>query len=230
MKMPKLRIFLDTMILKRAFIMSVNREDWRAHFKLSSDFELVTSQKNVAEMYGILKTSVLESDLKVYGCASSKGLRDLLFDGSEFLNIYWHHHQLENRHRTNLEPADESGKKLQALIEWRNCYEKVCADFDKFLKTESIEWVHYGVLFAQHEWQWKIIDLARESLMPSEDWEIIAAACFAQADIFLTCEKKLVRFSFSLGLESAPVFCTPESFEAKVKEKMAGVISFSDGK
>jgi hypothetical protein len=228
--MTKLRIFLDTMILKRAFIMWANSDDWRTHYKLSSDFELVTSQKNIAEMYGILKTTVLDSDLKVYGCASSISLKELLFGGSDFLNIYWHHQQLENMHQTNVGAGDESGKKLQALIEWRNCYEKVCNDFDRFLKTESIEWVHYGVLFAQHEWQWKIIDLARGTLMPSEDWEIIAAACFTKSDIFLTSEDKLVQRSFSLGLEPAPLFCKPENFEVKVQERKAGVITFPSSK
>jgi hypothetical protein len=162
----------------------------------------------------------------VYGCASSVSLKELLFDGSDFLNIYWHHQQLENLHRANPDAGDKSGKKLQALIKWRNCYRAVCDDFDRFLKSESIEWVHYGLLFAEHEWQWKIIELARETLMPSEDWEIIAAACFARADIFLTSEKDLVRFSFSLGLEPTPVFCKPEDLEMKVREKMAGVITF----
>lgn len=228
--MAKFKVFLDTMILRHAFIMWVNGDDWRAHCTLSSDFELVTSQKNVAEMYGILKTTILESDLKLYDLTASRSLKRLLFEGGEFLNIYWHHQTLENMQRTNFQTDDESGKRLQALREWRNGYEKVCADFDRFLETESIEWVHYGVLFAQHEWQWKIMDLARETLMPSEDWEIIAAACFVKADIFLTSEDNLVRFSFSLGLEPAPVFCKPENFERKVQEKMAGVTTFPYGK
>lgn len=228
--MSKLKVFLDTMILRHAFIMWVNGDDWRAHYKLSSEFELVTSQKNVAEMYGSLKTTILESDLKVYSLAASKSLRKILFDGREFLNIYWHHQTLENVHRTSFQTDNEFSKKLQALIEWRRGYEKVCADFDRFLEAESIGWIHYGVLFAQHEWQWKIIELARETLMPSEDWEIVAAACFVGADIFLTSEDKLVRFSFSLGLEPSPVFCKPEDFETKVREKMAGIITFPHSK
>ena len=100
------------MILKHAFIMWANGNDWRAHYKLSSDFELITSQKNVAEIYGILKTTVLDSDLKVYGCTSSISLRELLFDGSDFLNIYWHHQQLENMHRLN---PDVGARNLNAI-------------------------------------------------------------------------------------------------------------------
>jgi hypothetical protein len=124
--------------------------------------------------------------------------------------------------------ADRATKNLQKLVRWRIGYEQACADFDVFIEKAAIEYVHYGVLFANHEWQQKLIDLARDTLMPSEDWEIIIAAYFAQADIFLTSESKLVRFSFSLGLEPAPIFCTPEQFELKVQEKQAGAITFPD--
>ncbi len=91
----KRKIFLDTPILRRAFIMWVNGEDWRQQYKLSSDFEFVTSQKNVAEMYSILKTNILESDLKIYGLVSSKNFRDMSLDGNDFLNVFWHHQTLE---------------------------------------------------------------------------------------------------------------------------------------
>ena len=217
------------MILREAFIIWINGGDWRVFFKLTSDFELVTSQKNIAEIYAILRTSILESDLKVYGLVGSQNLKELLFDGDNFLNIFWYHQVLENTHRSGSGRTDKSGKNLQALIDWRNGYERVCRDFDNFLKTESIAEVHYGHLFTHHEWQQKIYDLARETLMPSEDWEIVVAAYFTKADIFLTREDKLVRFSFSLGLEPAPVFAKPENFEAKVEEKIDGVLSFPYG-
>jgi len=223
--MRKRKIFLDTPILRRAFIMWINGEDWRQHYKLSSDFELITSQKNVAEIYGILKTNILESDLKVYGLVSSKRFRDMFLDGDDFLNIFWHHQTLEAMYSIVPQTDDEQAKRLRALIEWRNKYDRACDDFDGFLEAESIEWVHYGQLFATHEWQWKIIDLARETLIPSEDLEIVAAAWFAKSDIFLTDDKNLIRFSFSLGLEPAPIFCAPENLEEKLKEKEAGVIT-----
>jgi hypothetical protein len=226
--MSKRKIFLDTPILRQAFIMWVRDDDWRQHFKLSSDFDLITSQKNIAEIYGILKTNILDSDLNVYGITSSKSFRDSILEGDDFLNIFWHHQILEAGYAPLPGQIDSSehGKRFKALIRWRNSYEQACADFDKFLKAEAIGFVHYGSLFAHHDWQWKLIDLARDTLIPSEDLEIVLAALFAEADIFLTEDKKLIRFSFSLGLEPAPVFSEPKDLEKKLKEKEERIITF----
>ena len=95
------RVFLDTCILRAAFIAAANGKDWHQEFSLPSDsFRLFTSQKCIIEMYGILKTTVLTSDLSIYGCgySSSTGndsLLKMIFSGDEFLNIYWHHQILE---------------------------------------------------------------------------------------------------------------------------------------
>ena len=224
--MTKPKIFLDTPILRRAFVMWINEEDWRQLYHLSDEFELVTSQKNAAEMYGILKTNILESELKVYGLISLKHFRDAFLNGSEFLNIFWHRQILEAEHSFIPQVNDAHSKRFRELVKWRHGYEEACGDFDRFLKSESIEWVHYGSLFAKHEWQMKILDLARDSLIPSEDWEIVVAACFAKADVFLTDDKKLIRFSFSLGLEPVPAFCEPKDLEQKLQEIDAGINPF----
>ncbi len=94
------------------------------------------------------------------------------------------------------------------------------------MDSETIGWIHYGQLFATHDWQWKIIDLARDTLISSEDLEIVAAACLTKSDIFLTDDKNLIRFSFSLGLELVPIFCEPKDLEKKLKEKEAGFVTF----
>jgi hypothetical protein len=94
-------VFLDTGILRAAFIAAVNGENWRQENGLPlEDFRLVTSQKCIIEMYGILKTSILTSDLAIYGCkySSSKGEDSILrsyLDGDEFLDIFWYRHVLE---------------------------------------------------------------------------------------------------------------------------------------
>jgi len=226
--MSRKKIFLDTPILRRAFVMWINGEDWRGHYKLGTEFELITSEKNIAEIYGILKTNILESDLKIYGIVSSKRLRDMVLNGNDFLNIFWHHQTLEAMHSVEIQEKDssETAKGLRALFAWRNAYEKACDNFYEFLNVESIKWVHYGALFVDPEWQWKLSVLARETLIPSEDLEIVLAAWFANSDIFLTDDRKLVRFSFSLGLEPSPVFCEPKDFENKLREAETGFVSF----
>src|SRR6266550_3589014 len=137
----KKTVFLDTGILRAIFIAVVNGKDWHQEFGLlSSDFRLVTSQKCVIEMYGILKTTILTSDLAVYECkySSSKGDDSILrrvLDGDEFLDIFWHRHVLEAwiTLREQTENEDEHTRRLRQLTEWRACYDRVRADFDKFL-------------------------------------------------------------------------------------------------
>jgi len=229
--MPTIKIFLDTPILREAFVKATNSGNWRQDYKLPSSVHLVTGHKCIAEMYGILKTNVLEMELASYGLVSSIRLRDMIFKGDDFLNVFWHHQALESSQSAHMESgkANHYRDKLQALIEWRTRYEQVRQDFDAFLKREAIECIHYGVLFARHEWQVKFDDLAIETLIPSEDLEIVLAAWFAQADIFLTRDKGLIRFSFSLPLEPGiPVFCTPEELEQKLREVQQGVIVYQD--
>jgi len=228
--MPATRIFLDTPILREAFVRKTNGVNWRQEYNLPSGVQLVTGHKCLAEVHGILKTSILDTELAVYGCVSSKRFRDMILKGDDFLNIFWHHQILEKTQSELPQPirANEQGKRLQLLIKWRTCYEAVRADFDQFLRQEAIECVHYGVLFSHHEWQAKFDDLATETLIPSEDLEIVLAAWYARADVFLTRDKRLVQFSFSLPLEPGiPVFSTPEDLEHKLAEKQQGVISFA---
>lgn len=231
--MSTTRIFLDTPILREGFVKNINGDDWRRDYKLPSNVHLITAHKCVAEMYGILKTSILDTELSSYGLASSKRLRDMIFNGDDFLNIFWHHQVLENLNSALVETIDveEQKEKLRLLIEWRTKYEQVRQDFDRFLQQEAIETVHYGILFTDHEWQAKFDDLAIETLIPSEDLEIVLAAWFVKADIFLTRDNGPIQFSFSLPLEPGiPVFCKPEELEQKTVEKRQGVITYRKGK
>src|SRR5579883_1550821 len=213
-------VFLDTGVLRAAFIAAVNGENWRQEYGLPLEsFRLITSQKCIIEMYGILKTSILTSDLAIYGCkySSSKGEDSILrriLDGDEFLDFFWHRHVLEAwvTLRNQTEDEDEHTRRLRQLTEWRACYDRVRTDFDNFVHMEGIEIVLYDELFAHHEWQAKLEDLAVETLIPKEDLEIVLSALFVDADIFLTKDEKLIRKSFSLPLEpNVPAFCTPEN-------------------
>jgi len=230
--MSVVTVFLDTPILREAFVKKTNGTDWRQEYKLPSDAHLITAHKCIAEMYGILKTSILDTELASYGLVSSKRLREMIFDGDDFLNIFWHHQELEFSPSILAQPTDANKHRpnYQMLVEWRTGYEQARRDFDEFLKQETIGYVHYGALFARHEWQGKFDDLAIETLIPSEDLEIVLAAWFAKADIFLTRDNRLIRFSFSLPLEPGiPAFCKPEEFEQKWTEKRQGVIVYSQG-
>lgn len=188
-------------------------------------------------MYGILKTSILTLELAIYGCkyySSLKGeysvLRRIL-DGDEFLDIYWHRQVLEAwvTLEDQVEYEDEHTTRLRQLVQWRVCYERVRSDFDDFLRVEGIDIVLYGELFAHHEWQAKLENLAIETLTPKEDLEIVLSALFINADIFLTTDKKLVRKSFSLPLEpNVPTFCTPENLARALAEEEEGFKTFPD--
>jgi hypothetical protein len=231
------KVFLDTGILRAIFIAAAHGKDWRQEFSLSSDsFRFVTSQKCVIEMYGILKTSILTSELTIYGCkySSSKGEDSILrriLDGDEFLDIYWHRQVLEAwvTLKDQTEDEDEHTTRLCQLTQWRACYERVRSDFDNFLRIEGIRIVLYGELFAHHEWQAKLEDLAIETLVSKEDLEIVLSALFVDADIFLTKDEKLIRKSFSLPLEpNVPAFCTPENLARTLAEQEEGFKTYPD--
>lgn len=229
-------IFLDTNILRAIFIASVNGEDWRSKYRLPISFRLVTAQKCLLEMYGILRTSVLTQELASYGCtySSSRGDNSLLkrvLEGNEFNDVFWYHHVLEATATLKEETEYDDGhtKKLRQLARWRSCYERVCSDFEKFLHVEKIEYVLYRTLFALPEWESRLEDLAIETLIPGEDIEIVLSAWYLGADIFLTEDKKLIRFSFSLPLEPhIPAFCSLVDFEQTLAEKREGFRTFPE--
>lgn len=229
-------IFLDTNILRAIFIASVNGEDWRSKYRLPTSFRLVTAQKCLLEMYGILKTGVLTQELAIYGCNYSLSKRDdsllkRVLDGNEFHDIFWHRHVLEAgvTLKEETECDNEHTRKLRQLVKWRPCYERVRSDFESFLDAEGIEYVLYSTLFNHHEWQAKLEDLAVETLIPGEDIEIVLSAWYLRADIFLTEDKKLIRFSFSLPLEPhIPAFCSLANFEQTLAEKREGFRTFPE--
>ncbi len=126
-------VFLDTCILRNIFVDQVNGENWRDKLQLSSGFRLITAQKCVLEMYGILKTTILTKELAGYGCeysssGKSKGKNDTsilmnILEGDEFMNKFWHNNVLEAainlRERTEYD--DEHTRKLRQLAKWRAC-------------------------------------------------------------------------------------------------------------
>lgn len=210
---------------------------------LSSDLLLITAQKCVLEMYGILKTTILTEQLASYGCKYSssgkpknEGKKDTsiltnILDGDEFRNKFWHRHVLEAWVRLEDKPEndDEHTRKLRQLVEWRACYERVRTDVDAFLKRENIIYSTYNMIFSNWEWQLKLEDLSIETLIPGEDAEVVISAWHDKADIFLTKDKKLVSFSFSLPLEpNIPAFCLPNKLEQTIAEKLEGFQTYPD--
>ncbi len=72
-------------------------------------------------------------------------------------------------------------------------------------------------------------DLAIETLIPGEDAEIVLSAWHDKADIFLTEDKRLIKFSFSLPLEpNIPAFCTLDKLEETITEKLEGFKIYPD--
>jgi len=192
-------------------------------------------------MYGILKTTILTKELASYGCEysssrKSKGKNDTsilmnILGGDEFKNIFWHHQALEARVRLQDETArdDEHIRMRQQLAKWRACYDRVRTDFDNFIERENIEYPTYTTIFSKPEWQFKLDDLAIETLIPGEDTEIVLSAWHDKADVFLTEDRRLIKFSFSLPLEpNIPAFCTPDKLEQTIAEKLEGFKAYPD--
>jgi hypothetical protein len=63
-------------------------------------------------------------------------------------------------------------------------------------------------------------ELAKDSLLPNEDFEIVLAALFLEARVFVTEDDKdlIWRGGLSLGVNTPPLtFCCPERLDEAVK-------------
>jgi hypothetical protein len=135
------------------------------------------------------------------------------------------------------EKATESLGKFQTLRKQRQLFEELCSDFIEMLQDTKVTILSYANVFGSPD-RWlkgvpsffslKTLDsFAKDTVLPSEDFEIVYAAIRVLADIFVTDDNHLRKCAMSLGLDpplSAAGFCSSQEYEAKVREWKAGVM------
>ena len=99
------------------------------------------------------------------------------------------------------------------------------AEIDAAITRENIHLCHYFQVYAS-EWYKRIgfsyeQDLSKDSLLPNEDFEIIMAALFLEAMVFITEDDKglIWRGGLSLGLNLPQLtFCCPERLQEAIDD------------
>ncbi len=121
----------------------------------------------------------------------------------------------------------------QLSLERRN-FENLCDTFHSFLRECSIHILPYCTIFDIKRVQYIDGDLGipvnasnldgfvRDTVLPSEDFEVVFAALSLPADVFVTDDTRLTTCAMSLGLNfplSPNAFCTGRDYPAKIEEE-----------
>jgi hypothetical protein len=118
-------------------------------------------------------------------------------------------------------------------------FQQLCDEFRQMLQQCHVELLAFAQVFGtmpspwideerrlSGSWHPYVLDgLARDTAIPSEDFEIVVAAMAAEARLFLTNDKRLIRCAWSLGDNlplSAANFALVEEYEDKVEALLLG--------
>jgi hypothetical protein len=170
-----------------------------------------------------------------------------IHDGDKDLAFFWINQILEAKYAVNWdrERIDEfvSSQKrpvayahlnrLQQLACEREKFAHLCDEFGAFLDEHAIQVLsyctvfdfdrHYSIsrkLFSIHAGA--LDSFVRDTVLPSEDLEIVFAALSLPADVFVTDDTRLTTCAMSLGLNfplSPNAFCTGKEYPTKIEEE-----------
>lgn len=137
----------------------------------------------------------------------------------------------------------EHEDRLDELRRRYGLYQRLCSRFVEWLAQCDLDVLRYGQIFGDDphplvgdgrgldelhpHWVSAFDTLVRDTMLPSEDLEIVVAAERVHADIFVTEDKRLMRCAWSLGLNQylgAPSFCLSDdaSYAEKVRQCLEG--------
>jgi len=115
-------------------------------------------------------------------------------------------------------------EKQKEFVEWKQGVRAVFRQIDSLIRAKGILVCQYFQVFSS-DWYSKYgffyeQELAQDSLLPNEDFEIVLAALFLGARMFVTEDDKglIWRGGLSLGLNMPPLtFCCPERLDEAIK-------------
>lgn len=170
-------------------------------------------------------------------------LSNLFHDQDNNLTFYWANQILEAGYDDAIEDQKQhifqfvsedqqqealnNLRQMEELASQRKKFETLCNEFYDFLHKSEIEIIPYLKVFetrragggvpTPHE----LDSFAQDTVLPSEDFEIVYAALTIRPDIFVTDDKRLIVCASSLGLNfplSAFHFCESKDYAAKVQQ------------
>jgi hypothetical protein len=119
---------------------------------------------------------------------------------------------------------------LKALSRQRTYYESLCDEFCRMLEQCKVGIVPYSVVFGEYRGKAESIGsdygpdfldrMVRDTVIPSEDFEIVYAAIRSNVDLFVTDDLRLRKCGMSLGLNYslAPTdFCSTDEYSGRLR-------------
>src|SRR5579875_753809 len=123
--------------------------------------------------------------------------------------------------------------RLHQLAREREKFAHLCDKFGTFLDEHAVQVLSYCTvfdlnrrysisekLFSVHPGE--LNSFVKDTVLPSEDFEIVFAALSLPADVFVTDDLRLTTCAMSLGLNfplSPNAFCTGKEYPAKIEEE-----------
>ncbi len=119
--------------------------------------------------------------------------------------------------------ARELLEKQKLFVIWKEKMVSVFSEIDALIENEGIRVCHYFQVFSS-DWYKKYgffyeQILAKDSLLPNEDFEIVLSALFLEAKVFVTEDDRglIWRGGLSFGLDFPNItFCCPERLEEAI--------------
>ncbi len=170
-------------------------------------------------------------------------LSGLFHDQDTELAFYWANQILELRYDDAIEDQKQrifqvvsedqqqdtlkNLRQMEELASQRKKFEMLCNEFHYFLRESEIEIIPYLKVFEGRgvgggvPTPYELNSFAQDTVLPSEDFEIVYAAMIIRTDIFVTDDKRLIRCAPSLGLNyslSASNFCESKDYATKVQK------------
>lgn len=248
------KAFLDTNVLLRSIIGENGQENSMMEILKKNNFQIVTFQKCIYELYSMVKAvavqemsgSHLEDPIKdamprelidICHVLRKKFSKAGIFSDDRF---FWYNQCEEWLDRNFIEELDcieNDNKDLYNSLElqkdillWKKLIRMSFAEINRKIKRSFIHVYTYHDVYCSDWYNSEGFcheeDLMKNSFVPNSDFEILIAAAFCNARVFITNETKkkgiIRRTGTSWGTCCAPSFtsfCCPETLEKAIGDQ-----------
>jgi hypothetical protein len=245
------KAFLDTNVLAQVVGGTKHGQEVLKVLR-AAKFEIVTFRKCVYELYSILKGTTKDNNpqknhpLKKFIASEVNDIAQKLFKKSPDIDglgntYFWYNlceewqgwefsKEMEQNIESGLVADQEKAKEFlnsqKDFVRWKRGMRESFYQVDVQIKRENIHVCEFFQIFSS-EWYKKEgysyeQDFAQDSLIPNEDFEILMAAFFLNAKVFVTEDDKdlIWRGGLSIGLNLPRIaFCCPQRLSEAIGDE-----------
>jgi len=244
------KAFLDTNVLLRNVIGEVEEENEMVKILRKNNFQIVTFQKCIYELYSMVKSIVIS---ELSGTCKDDPIKHVM--PTELINIsgelrkkflkiemppddrfFWYNQCEEwcDRYFTEELRCIENDISSYESIElekdiylWKRLIRESFSNIDRKIRDNFIHVYTYHDVYNSYWYNSEGFahedNLMKDSFIPNEDFEILIAAAFCNASVFITNDQKILqRTGASWGtccVASFTSFCCPERLEEAINSQ-----------